>query len=110
MRFKIKMFPFYVFFAAALPAMSASIYGVHPAKVRTFQSHGGVRTFERTGGAAFDNSCTAAPGLMWIDSPTEESRKSMLAVLLTAQATGMTVQIDYIVTNGSCWAQAIYLE
>lgn len=87
-----------------------SVSGVVVGFVRA-QGNAGVVAFNQAGGAAFPG-CASDPAIMWADSAylTADGQKALLAVLLTAKATGSPVTVWYSTTSGYCRFQIVDLE
>jgi hypothetical protein len=94
-------------FASNLFAYDAVVSNVPVGLVRVYGNEG-VQLFTRADGGTFPG-CTNQPTVMWADSNhlTADGRKALLALLLSAKATGALVQIYYTTADGYCRFQII---
>jgi hypothetical protein len=92
---------------AALNIYAGTKNGLLVNNVRVNQNYPGVRTFQVNNGQYLDTGCPNSE--IWT-SGTDEAKKSILALLLTARASGLTVTIDYTISGGYCYASDVTLE
>jgi hypothetical protein len=97
-------------FSANVSAYDAQVSDVPVGLIRVY-GNSGLHAFSRADGASFPG-CTNDVSTMWADSSyvTLDGRKSLLALLLSAKATGSLIRIYYTTADGYCRFQIIDIQ